>query len=78
MTPKEQAVELWDKFDEIIALNSWADEKTNIEELVLLPKKCAIIAVNEILKYSSFGLPDMEGVFYDSYWQEVKNELEKL
>ena len=50
MTPKQKADDLWFKFDEIIALNSWADEKTNIEEHVLLPKKCALLLVEELLE----------------------------
>lgn len=78
MTPKEQAEKLWEEFDEIIALNSWADEKTNIDEHVLLPKKCALKLVDEILEYSSFSLPDTDVKFYDSFWREVKIELEKI
>jgi len=72
MTPKEQAVELYNKMYET------GFKPKSVLIRTEQAKECAIIAVNEILKYSSFGLPDMEGVFYDSYWQEVKNELEKL
>jgi hypothetical protein len=90
MTPKEKAVELWDKFDEIIALNSWADEKTNIEELVLLPKKCALIAVDEIIQSGPLEPNDTEdwlqpedwfseaNISAEKYWQEVKKEIEAL
>ena len=72
MTPKEKAEDLWYKFDEIIALNSWADEKTNIDELVRLPKKCALIAVDEISnELTSRGI-------LSGFWYEVKQEIEKL
>ena len=72
MTPKEKAEELWLKYDETIVLNSWADDKTNIDELVLLPKKCALIAVDEILSYFAWEKSAMK------FWNEVKQEIEKL
>jgi len=78
MTPKEKADHLWFKFDEIIALNSWADEKTNIEEHVLLPKKCALLLVNQIIQAlppCDYGL---EFVAKIQYWLDVKIELEAL
>lgn len=77
MTPKQQADDLWYKFDEIIALNSWADEKTDIKEHVLLPKKCSLLLVNEVL---AIFYNDSQSMWLDelSYWHEVKNEIEKL
>ena len=77
MTPKEQADDLWDKFDEIIALNSWADEKTNIKEHVLLPKKCALLLVNEILTIFYDDMSDLR-IEEIGYWSKVKYELEIL
>ena len=64
MTPKEKAIELFEKYFEIT--NNYYQAK-----------QCALIAVDEILNYTSMGLPDMEGVFYDSFWMEVKKEIEK-
>ena len=77
MTPKEKAEYLWDKFDETIALNSWADEKTSIDELVLLPKKCALVAVDEILLIFYEDMNELRIKEID-YWSEVKYEIEKL
>ena len=79
MTPKQKADDLWFKFDEIIALNSWADEKTNIEEHVLLPKKCALLLLEELLeatkKYDYTLGPNPS---YNQYWLKVKYQLEQL
>jgi hypothetical protein len=61
MTPKEKALELVEKY--------------NFLKEIFIPsiheqKQCALIAVDEIIKYCKF---------YDViYWQEVKNEINKL
>ena len=62
MTPKEKAKELFNKF--YMAIPS--DEMGKCYES---SKQCALIAVNEILNE-----PDSS----EGYWQEVKQELEKL
>ena len=70
MTPKEKAIDLFFKYFKLVkypTLN-WRS----------ISKECALIAVDELIEYSSYGLPDMEGVFYDKYWVEVKEEIEKL
>jgi len=61
-SPKEKAIELVDKF--------W-DE---LEIGFINSKKCALIAVNELIKETSFEVPNIR----QRYWQEVKNEIEKL
>ena len=67
MTPKEKAKELVDKFN-----NSYDEEsKTyilyqNVDE----SKRCALIAVDECLNTC------VENMIY--YWQEVKEEINKL
>ena len=70
MTPKEKAKELVDKYS--VYTSGW-----NYDELA---KQCALIAVDEIITA-------IENVFTKSvaklnstyrYWQEVKNEIEKL
>jgi hypothetical protein len=60
MTPKEKAEEL---------INEMFDftEVTYIDA-----KKCAIIAVDEILEIFHSPIPNY------NYWQEVKQEIEKL
>ena len=70
MTPKEKAKELFDKYNKAV------NTITNIPI-----KKCALIAVDEILQ--NFGQLTEGANFYTSYntikfYQEVKQELEKL
>lgn len=68
MTPKQKAEELFNKMDMIIYTDQDADSQC---------KRCALIAVNEVLealdlineKYNKFGL---------EYYQQVKEEIEKL
>jgi hypothetical protein len=64
MTPKEKAIELFDKYDYILY-----KEYNNLEA-----KHCALIAVEEILEVGnviiSYNVTD--------YWEEVKQEIEKL
>jgi hypothetical protein len=62
MTPKQKARELRDKFYMAIP----GDEMGKCYES---SKQCALIAVNEILNE-----PDSSEV----YWQQVKQEIEKL
>jgi hypothetical protein len=69
MKPKEKAQEL---------INSFSPHAKNWDCFYDIPldenhaKKCALIAVDEIL---SLFINECEDT---SYWQEVKNELEKL
>ena len=70
MTPKEKAIELVNKFifipnEEKFQIISIADEKRAIQ--------CALIAVDEILNAGK----DVDE-FCDSYWQDVKKEIELL
>ena len=68
MPPKEKANELYDKFfDTTVADITKAHRKA---------KQYAIIAVNEILNAIDYESPRQD--FEVSYWQEVKNEIEKL
>ena len=77
MTPKEKAKELVSRFIE-------SDNMVfNIEGA----KQCALIAVNEIIKvcpYIDLKVRETEDQLYAfdfqfvSYWQEVKQEIEKL
>ena len=71
MTPKEKAKELVDKFRIYIVTWSGGTEISNQNV-----KQCALIAVEELIiqqeRYNN-------GSFYPSkYWQEVKQEIEKL
>lgn len=86
MTPKEKAKELVKIY--ISTCQSWNIDYVNsktIEDLKkelfqlewFIPKECALIAVNEVLK--SY----LKNQFFDTfdeykYWQLVKQEIEKL
>lgn len=74
MTPKEKAMELFDKYYELDFSTVWASKHRK------LAKQCALIAVNEIIEATKTEIdrPDYNGVVLDKYWQEVKTELEKL
>ena len=61
MTPKEKAVELFNK------MKGFRVKHTH-------SKKCAVIAVDEILK----ALPEDHQSDIWSYWEQVKTELENL
>lgn len=71
MTPKEKAVKLVDIYlDEVI-------NDTDINFPLELPKRLALIAVDEIIEaidWHYYETPNNE----IQYWQEVKHEIEKL
>jgi len=73
MTPKEYANELYSKFDNLL-------NKDFIHPIVYdnQLKKCALIAVDEILDDDMYG---MEEEYFEKrieYWEEVRQEIEKL
>lgn len=79
MTPQEKAIELVSAYARIDGYVDSIDlSKCEFE------KKCALIAVDEILEltkrptYNPFDWNEITGVRYDKYWQEVKQEIEKL
>ena len=64
MTPKEKAQELLNKFDETMEFSTPQR----------FAKQCALIAVDEVLKYSkSHGF-----IGLTEEYQQVKQEIEKL
>jgi hypothetical protein len=72
MTPKEKAKELVDKFIEPTRVPII---KFIGVEYIDSSKQCALIAVDEILNNNKILFED---VLNDQYWQEVKQEIEKL
>ena len=88
MTPKEKAENLVDNFYNVIGKN-YSKRDGFGTQLFEEAKQCALIAVDEIIKqfvgvYDSLkdaGVLDSASV-QDSanykYWQEVKQEIEKL
>jgi hypothetical protein len=73
MTAKGKAKELVSKFN-----NSYDEESKTyiIYQSLEESKRCALIAVEEILNPRSFliSIPLQD----ENYWQEVKQEIEKL
>jgi hypothetical protein len=70
MTPKEKAIELWVKYFQLnydwdgVTKDQWA-------------KEGALIAVDEILDLID-TIYDYDRESLNPYWQEVKQEIEKL
>jgi len=76
MTAKEKAIELINKFslvnsETILVDGLWEKEYSLTDSDA---KQCALIAVDEIIK--TFYLPVTYGA--KEYWQQVKQEIEKL
>ena len=73
MTPQEKAKELFGKY--------WAYTWHNGEKIVGLTKQaakqCALIAVDEIIELIKI-MPDNIGIHYKNYYDEVKQEIQKL
>jgi hypothetical protein len=70
MTPKDKANELVDRMYFIISNNGQFTGVHSIPNKFAEAKKCALIAVNEII----YDTQDIT----DRYWEEVKQEIEKL
>ena len=64
MTPKEKAFELVAKHSRILPMN---------QTTLLDHKNCALIAVDELIEAFTHIRQDLV-----NYWQEVKQEIEKL
>jgi hypothetical protein len=65
MTPKEKAKELVDKFSAVPLLDSYE------------AKQCALVAVDEIIKAIKIA-DNITFMYVIDYYQEVKQEIEKL
>jgi hypothetical protein len=86
MTPREKAEELVNKMYEVDAF----DDYNEISMQYSHAKQCAFIAINELMKaphdtnpYSSLISSDAEDTSwfwdkFDEYWNDVKDEIEKL
>jgi hypothetical protein len=71
MTPKEKAEKLVNKFyiegDMLKESHSYR-----------LAKKCALIAVDEIIASNPIAFDEDDNCIAKQWWQEVKTEIEKL
>jgi hypothetical protein len=70
MTPKEKALELYNKFYGV------KDGLGKYPMCFDTSKQCALIAVDEIINCTKNGLGVT--VYSKEYWEEVKKEIEKL
>jgi hypothetical protein len=78
MTPKEKAKQLVQKFYFSLPNNGGQTGLCNIHQRWDEGKICARIAADEIIKeYGTYYKVEVDGK-YMSYWQEVKQEIEKL
>ena len=73
MTPKGKAKQLFKKYSKGKDEHGWS-----LCEFDSCAKKCALIAVDEILEVIIFNKYDDKYWEEEEYWQEVKQELEKL
>ena len=77
MTPQDKAEELFQLYLPYVQSSNY------IEEIKYKCKQCALIAVDEILNSTPYGwydkrfFSDKMKKFYE-YWEEVKQEIEKL
>lgn len=82
MTPKEKAIELVTKMD--VTPNKVV-LYLNVDEIFECNKKASLITVDEIIKeyeeeiiYAAYDVDFELWKDRQSYWEEVKNEIEKL
>jgi len=72
MTPKEKAIELYDNF---FLLHQSATDENGVWFISVLnkglAKKCSLKTIDEIIK-------DNASIYSQKYWQEVKQEIEKI
>lgn len=82
MTAKEKAKQLTDRFYFSLPNNGSFTGINNVNSRWEEGKKCALIAVDEVSKLQlNIGQhlkEDEDKMNYYSYWEEVKEEIEKL
>jgi hypothetical protein len=87
MTTKEKAKELVEKFKKVELYHSMepTDFDCRIEDITsssYTAKQCALVAVEEIyklsLKLGFYLITDEDKEMYYSFWEDVREEIEKL
>jgi len=71
MTPQEKAKDLYDSYWYCLF-------QSNIEKRNYWSKQCALIAVDEILDVDCFDMSEEHFDNHIEFWEEVKQEIEKL
>lgn len=74
MTPKEKAIELYNKYFSMIKIESPIDRVSSIPYV----KKCALIAVDEIIKSKPHEWDGCDYYSMEDYWKQVLIEINKL
>ena len=77
MTARDKAIEMWLKFDEIIARNEILDEKPTIDDLINLTKQVTIAAVDMFI-IDRINSEPMSQSPRTAAWMLVREELENL
>ena len=80
MTPKDKALELYNKYEQL------GRDFTRGVSMKEFAKQCALIAVDEIIEATNmyqYGISNAlehipSKIVKHPYWQEVKQEIEKL
>ena len=81
MTPKEKAISIVDKM--YMSACWFKEEDYNPLQQYQRVKKCALIAVDEILNMVNYqvmyiDLKSLDVIYSYEYWEQVKQEIEKL
>lgn len=71
MTPKDKALELYNKYEQL------GRDFTRGVSMKEFAKRCALIAVDEILFALKYDMNDPT-IASIKYWYDVKQEIEKL
>jgi hypothetical protein len=75
MTPQEKAKELVNLYLDLMGCAHWNGVPVSVKLNKIMAINCALIAVDEILNNNKILFED---VLNDQYWQEVKQEIQKL
>ena len=71
MTPKEKAIELFNKMDMII----YTDQDNWKSQCI----RCALVAVDEIIEAIDFDWMEVQNLDSEHrFWEKVRQEIEKL
>jgi hypothetical protein len=72
MTPQEKAEEIFNKYANAIYQRALTVMQYEI------CKQCALITVDEIIEANPIAFDEDDNCIAKQWWQEVKNEIEKL
>jgi hypothetical protein len=72
MTPKDKAIELYNKYEQL------GRDFTRGVSMKEFAKQCALIAVDEIIKSNPIKFDEDDNCIASYWWLEVKKEIEAL